>query len=163
MKRINKFAEIFSIVTLMMIIVVILAQIILRYVLYYPLSWSDEFATTMQIWMVYIGAYLVLLDNEHSKLEYFTSRLPKKWEPILECFINLICIFFTSSLIYSGLKVTLKTLNSRTPAMEIPMPLIFLSAIVGSLLMLTYLGKNLISGFRWFFCGPHSIKKKVEK
>ncbi|MEJ8821206.1 TRAP transporter large permease subunit [Variovorax humicola] len=58
------------------------AGVICRYVLHYPLVWSDELASILFIWLTMFGAVLALHRGSHMRLTAVTSRLPR-WAPLL--------------------------------------------------------------------------------
>ncbi len=58
------------------------AGVICRYVLHYPLVWSDELASILFIWLAMFGAVLALHKGSHMRLTALTSRLPR-WAPLL--------------------------------------------------------------------------------
>jgi len=90
MERLNKIIEIVPIMGLFFIFITVLLQVVFRSLFFFPLSWSDEAARISHLWIVFIGAYLALTMDQHVKVDYFMSFLPKKLQPWLEMFINLI-------------------------------------------------------------------------
>lgn len=147
MDKINKITEIISTAGIILIVFIILMQITMRYVFSFPLTWSDELARILHIWVVYLGTYIAVTKNEHVKVEYFMSFLPKKFEPTLQIFINLVCFGFVLSLIYSSVLVVIKLSGARTATMGLPMPFVFSCTIIGSILMLVYFGLKIVKLF----------------
>ena len=81
---------------------VVLMQVIFRYVLNWPLFWIEETARYLLIFIAMMGGTLAFKDDVHPKVAFFYDRLryPKriKWELFLRIFI----IIFLMLLIISG-------------------------------------------------------------
>lgn len=148
LQRFLPFIEKIPILSLFLIFLTVLTQIILRYVFLYPLSWSDELARILHIWTVFMGSYIALTLNDHIRVEYFMSFIPKRWEPWLELFIHLICLIFVFFLVWSGLNALVKLSNARTAAMGMPMPYVFASTLISSILMSIYFISMLAKEFQ---------------
>lgn len=56
-------------------VVVILAQIFYRYALEQPLSWSNEAATDLLVYVAFVGFAIGIRDNAHVALNLFETRL----------------------------------------------------------------------------------------
>lgn len=151
MRRVNRILELIPMVGLVLIVSTVLLQIFLRYILLYPLSWSDELARITHIWLVFMGAYIAFTKNLHVKFEYFMSFLPKKWDMVLEVFINVLCGFFVFFLLYSASMAVVKLFKARTAAMGLPMPFVFSATLISSILMLTHFALTVIKGVRYLF------------
>jgi tripartite ATP-independent transporter DctM subunit len=73
------------------------AGVICRYVLHYPLVWSDELASILFIWLTMFGAVLALHKNSHMRLTALTSRLPR-WAPLLGTLSTVLTAVFLIAL-----------------------------------------------------------------
>jgi TRAP-type C4-dicarboxylate transport system permease small subunit len=136
-EKINRMLEFIPVLALVIIGVIIIVQIISRYV--YPLPWTQEVARICNIWVVFIGAYLVATRDGHVRIGYFAEFLPEKWQPWLDLFISLICIVSLVVIIYSGMRAVIALYAVKTAAARIPIPVLFASTVIGSFLMLIYI------------------------
>ena len=59
-------------------IVVLLAGVISRYVFNAPLTWSDELASILFLWLAMLGAVIALRRGEHMRLSTLVNRLPRR-------------------------------------------------------------------------------------
>ena len=126
--------EIIPLAAVVIMLLTILLQIIARF--FYPLAWTGEFARVCNVWVVFLGAYLVCRRDEHIKVEYFANLLPAKIQPWLDLFINLLCMFSLLVVIFSGSRAFIGLFYIKTPAAQIPVPCLFAGLMIGSLLML---------------------------
>src|SRR5581483_8934315 len=65
-------------------ILVLLAGVISRYVFNRPLTWSDELASILFLWLSMFGAVIALRRAEHMRLSFLASLAP----PRLRAFID---------------------------------------------------------------------------
>ncbi len=57
-------------------VAVLFAGIVARYLLHMPLSWSDELASMLFLWLAMFGAALALMKGEHMRMTALVARLP---------------------------------------------------------------------------------------
>jgi TRAP-type C4-dicarboxylate transport system permease small subunit len=63
-------------------VLVLLAQVFFRYALERPLSWSNEAATDLLVYVAFVGFAIGIRDNAHVALNLFERRLgtrPRRW------------------------------------------------------------------------------------
>ncbi|WP_428868847.1 TRAP transporter small permease, partial [Clostridium sediminicola] len=59
-------------------------QIVGRYVLTTPFSWTEEMTRYMFVWMVYIAVGYAVKEDKHIRITFLHSLLPKKAGKILD-------------------------------------------------------------------------------
>ena len=57
-------------------IVVLFAGVVSRYVFHAPLTWSDELASILFLWLAMLGAVIALRRGEHMRLTAIVQRAP---------------------------------------------------------------------------------------
>ena len=57
-------------------VVLLLANVMARYVFNRPLVWGDELASILFVWLCVLGAVLAMRRNEHMRLTALISRAP---------------------------------------------------------------------------------------
>ena len=76
-------------------ILVLLAGVISRYFFNAPLTWTDELASTLFIWLAMLGSVIALRRGEHMRLTAFVNMLPPAWRTWVEnvaAMISAACI-----------------------------------------------------------------------
>src|ERR1700687_5125168 len=58
-------------------ILVLLAGVVSRYVFNRPLTWTDELASILFLWLALLGAVLALRRDEHMRLGVLGGRAPR--------------------------------------------------------------------------------------
>lgn len=119
------------------IAVVIAASVFWRYALNDALSWSEEIAKYMMIWMVFTGAPIALRQGGHVAIEILPNLLPDRARQLLFGLVFLIIAALMVMLVYRG---TTFAWNGRTQIAigvgDFSLAWIFASVPSGSAIML---------------------------
>lgn len=159
-KKINRIVEVAPILALVLILFIVLAQIISRYI--YPLPWTLEVARFCHIWLIFIGAYLVATtSNGHVKISFVADRLPDRWQLWLKLFTYLLCVFCLLVISFSAVRGIISLFTIKTPAAQIPLPFVFASLLMGSSFMLIYFGFRAVEILRDMITRKKETRKKI--
>jgi C4-dicarboxylate transporter DctQ subunit len=113
----------------------VIVQVFLRYVFSFSLSWSEEVARYLMIWVAFLGGSLALQKGLHIGVELFLVRVSsrtRRWVSILsKMFVLIFLIYLT----IGGIKITWAVRDQSSPALLFSMAYAYLSAPVGGLLM----------------------------
>lgn len=113
--------------------IIIFIQVIARYVFNNSLSWSEELARYMFIWLVYIGISLGCKEMKHLRIDAFIKIFPKKARPWVLVFSDFLFLAFAIYITYTGIHYTVMIFNQGdySPACHIPMWIIDMAPAVG--------------------------------
>jgi TRAP-type C4-dicarboxylate transport system permease small subunit len=75
--QISRYCDGLAAVAVALLIVIMLAQVVSRYVFSSSLEWADELALLAMIWAVLIGAVGVTRRSEHIHVSVFYNKLPR--------------------------------------------------------------------------------------
>lgn len=101
------------VIALALMSAVIVAQVFCRYVLNSSLSWSEELARYLFIWMIYIGiSYGVKLDK-HICVDAVYSFAPKSIKRYYAIIGYLLFLLFAVAMVYFGILVVGMQISSR--------------------------------------------------
>lgn len=111
----------------------IFVQVIMRYVMRNSLTWSEELARYVFIWLIYIGISYGAKIMKHIKIEAALGLFPKKVRPIVVMIGDLFFLAFSIFIAYTAYTIVLKQihLGQQSPAMHIPMWIIYGAPMVG--------------------------------
>jgi len=101
------------------------AQILCRLFFNMPLSWSEEAATYLFIWWVYMGAALAVRTASHLGIDTLTRLFSKRWARLNFVFVNLCMFAFTLLLVGYGSFLAVRTMADLTPVMRVPFGILF--------------------------------------
>ncbi len=119
----------------------VLWQVIGRYILNSPSSFTDEMAGFILIWLGLLGAAYVSGKKEHLAIDILLQKLNPKRQRIINIFIDFIIILFALSVLIIGgmwLVYTRFILEVKSPALGISMGYIYFVLPLSGALILYY-------------------------
>jgi tripartite ATP-independent transporter DctM subunit len=117
-------------------IVILLAGVVSRYVFDSPLTWSDELASILFLWLAMLGAVIALRRGEHMRLTTLVDRLAPGTKQWVTLGAELVVATFVLEIILPAMEYTRGQWDISTPALEIHDGLRVGAIAVGALLML---------------------------
>ena len=146
-KKVDKFLEIFLIFSMSVLVLDVLWQVISRYVLSSPSSFTDELAGFLLIWVGLSGAAYVAGKNEHLAIDLMLQRSGPVRKKILNITINMSILLFSFFVLIVGgiwLVYTRFALEVKSAALEIPLGYVYLILPLSGLLIAYYTTDNII-------------------
>ncbi|MDI3533399.1 MAG: TRAP-type transport system small permease protein [Synergistaceae bacterium] len=113
---------------------VTLIQVLFRYVFKLPLSWTEELARFLFVWVVFLGSAVSVKELAHVGVGYFLDRLSFGKKKVITVIAYSACIFMALILAKVGWDVTRRTFAQLAPSMQIPMAYVYLAYPLGFLL-----------------------------
>ena len=118
---IRKINEAAVIIVLALLSTFVVAQVVCRYALGAPLTWSEELARYMQIWMVMLGSAVMMRKGGHLAIDLVTASLPERIKKATD---------------FIGIFLTINAWRQTSPALNMPMSYVYASLPVGGALIL---------------------------
>lgn len=135
----NKFISVFITTVFSLMTVIIFVQVVCRYVLQDSLSWSDELARYLFIWLTFLGASVAFHEDTHIKVTYFVDMIRNaKLRAVVYTLADMACLWLLWVFVKDGFVVSSRVLalGQTSSSMEfIPVGLIYLAVPLGSLFM----------------------------
>ena len=124
------------------LVIIIFAQVVTRYVLHVSLSWSEELARYLMLWLAMLSAAYGFKIKSHFALLFIVDKIPTKLRKITSAIGSvlvcaLLCIFIVKSV-----EITYSVRNQVGPATGLSKSVPYASAIFGGVLMLYYVALN---------------------
>lgn len=116
----NKLEEYALVYTLAVCVVIISLQVIMRFVFNSSLSWSEESAKYLFVWLIWLGTSIAAKDQSHIVLEFLTSRLKGNVRAALSVVAKLIWLALCIFLVYYGTGVVLDMIHRGKTASAMP-------------------------------------------
>ncbi len=118
-------------------VVIVFANVICRYYLHAALAWSEEVTRFMLIWMVFLGAVLAYVNDEHLGLDIVVKNLPARLQAAVAVVVDALIMFAVWLLIHGGAMLTVGSWEWEAPATEIPYGYIYtVVPLCGALMLL---------------------------
>ena len=122
--------------------ILVFIQVVMRYVFSNSLSWSEELARFIFLWLSWIGASYAVKERTHFRVEMFIDMFKGKKRKQSEMVVLAIWFVFALIAAWLGTQVVLFLIESgqTSAAMEVPMSWVYASVPVGCALMSLRLG-----------------------
>lgn len=127
-----------TVILLACMVVIIGLQVFFRYFLNTPLSWTEELARLLQIWLTFMIIGLVLGSRDHIVISYFVERIPTEIRIFLRSFIDFGILIFSVILIKWGIELAILEFPSRSTALDIPLSYFSIPFCCSSLFVLVH-------------------------
>jgi TRAP-type C4-dicarboxylate transport system permease small subunit len=126
-------------------------QVITRFILKDPSSYTEELAGFLLIWIGLLGASYAFYTKAHLGIDILTMKLSGARRRLAEILINTVVFFFSLFILVIGgvrlVNLTF-TLNQISPAMGLPMGYVYLVLPITGLLMMFYSINFIIKSIR---------------
>jgi TRAP-type C4-dicarboxylate transport system permease small subunit len=116
-----------AIVAAVIMTIMIFLQVIFRYVIKAPLSFSEELARYMFVWSVAMGSALALRKRKHIGVEVFVEWLPVRVRDQVKIVGGLFNLLFFGLLVWYGFVMVGATMDQLSPALLLPMGYVYLA------------------------------------
>lgn len=136
--------------------VVLLLQIVFR-VAKSPLSWSEEIARYLFVWIIYLASSRAMATEKHLTVDILPLLLKGRAKVILHMTSTLLTLAFFVGMLYAG-SLVLPNLLVKTqfsPANHINMFFVYLAPTVGAVLMTIRALEILIRDVKKVVSGDH--------
>ncbi len=127
---------------LVAIVAVTFSQVIFRYVLETPLSWSDEGARFLLMWLAMLSAAYAFKTRSHFALAFIVNRFGGRLRWAASLFAVAVVALFLVVFIVKAVEYTLSVSDVTGPGTRLSMAVPASSTIVGGILMLYYVLRN---------------------
>jgi TRAP-type C4-dicarboxylate transport system permease small subunit len=115
---------------------VVIAQVIFRYVLSQPLPWSEELARYLMIWVACLAASEAYVKGNHVGVSLVIDALKPSLHKIMILVIHLIVSILMGIIAYQGFMLSFLLHDQLSPALELPMTWPYMAVPVGASLIL---------------------------
>lgn len=133
---------------------VIFLQVIMRHVFSSSLSWSEELACYLFVWLIFLATSYAIREGKHMRVDVLINALPQKIGLFISLLQNVLFFAFTIMLVWYGFKVvsTFVLTGQRAPGIGVPAWLLYFSLPIGMLMSSVRLIQSLI----------HTIKEMLK-
>ncbi len=126
-------------------LLLVFAQVISRYVFNYTPYFGEELARYLFVWVVFLSLPLVARYGGHMAIETLTSRVKGATLKFLNILADIFTIVFMGIMVWYGIIMVIRTNYQTSPAMQIPMSWVYSVIPFGCAVMLIYSVANLVN------------------
>jgi TRAP-type transport system small permease protein len=141
---INRAVEITIALLLAATVIVAVLQVVFRYGLNSSLSWSEELARYLFIWVIFLGTSSAMRRRHHMAVEALASILPTIALRPLAAIVTIVSIAFFGVVLYTSLLLTENAIPQLSTALEISVAFVYVAAPIGAALTILHLLNQLV-------------------
>ena len=143
----DRILEGFLVLIMGILVIDVLWQVISRYILSSPSSFTDELAGFLLVWVSLFGAAYVTGKKEHLAIDLMIQKAGAEKRKILEMIINLFIFLFGLLVMVMGgswLVYTRFALEVKSAALQLPLGYVYIVLPISGLLIVFYSIDNLL-------------------
>jgi TRAP-type C4-dicarboxylate transport system permease small subunit len=138
-----------SIVCMFVLVVLVSALVLIRFVPIMSLGWADEIVELAFAWMVFMGTAVVWRSNEHITIDFIPQALAgTRTGRVLEVAVCLLILGFLAVFTWQGWFLTIQARGNTSPMLTMPRPLWYAAIPVSGLVMIGYTVSRILKPIR---------------
>lgn len=119
------------------ITVILFFSVVMRYAFNNPVTWSEDSAKILLVWMTLLGAPAGLRSTSHVSVELLTERLPDRAKRIFQLLGFVIVMYVSWIFVAYGFRFALQGMRRIVPSLAwLPFGFAYLALPVGYALMM---------------------------
>ena len=130
LRVLDKFLAFVTASAMGVIVLLVFVNVAMRYLLNTGLTWSEEVAVNLFVWVIFLGAILAALQGLHIKVDLLTARLSARMQKVFMVVANVCVVFAMGVLIHGGLTVVEVSHRNVSAATELPFSYVAVSLVV---------------------------------
>lgn len=144
-KNLNRTLNILAGISFLAMVALTCWQVLTRYLLQNPSSWSEELVSYLFAWMSLFGAAIVAGERGHMNIPILVERMGTRGRKIFAIFGELVaCVFAAVILVYGGMQITNLAMGQMTSALRVPVGVFYIVLPLTGLLIIIYTILNMI-------------------
>jgi TRAP-type C4-dicarboxylate transport system permease small subunit len=130
------------------LVLVTFFQVVNRFVLQWPIAWTEEAARYLSIWVILLGAARGVRENTHIQVDLLVTKLPGYVRAVLDTVTSLLIAAFLVVVIWQALEILDIIGRRRSPTLRISMYYVYIAGPISSALMLYYVSVRVVRIWR---------------
>jgi TRAP-type C4-dicarboxylate transport system permease small subunit len=118
--------------------VIVFANVSLRYTTNFSITWAEEVARYLMIWMTFLGAGLVMRFGGHVAITNLHDILSANAQKIVRLVIAVVLFAFFAVMMWVGYEYMSRMGRQMTPATRIPFSYIYAAMPIGFALLILH-------------------------
>lgn len=120
-------------------------QVITRYMLHNPSTWSEELVGYLFAWASLLGASIVTQERGHMNIPILVEKLGVKGQKTLNCLGEIIAFLFSAViLVFGGVKIVSLAMGQMTSSLGVPIGVFYIVLPLCGILNMIFTVLNII-------------------
>ena len=146
-KILYSFLKVIIVILFAVIVILILAQVYTRFFTTNSLTWSEELSRYALVYLVFFAAVLVTRQKGHLLIDNLVNVLPAAAARLVKAISSLLQIVFFILVIWGSFRFFPTAATRFSPALAIPMPMIYFCIPMFSVLCIFYNIRDIVELF----------------
>jgi TRAP-type C4-dicarboxylate transport system permease small subunit len=146
----KKIANLFNYITVPLwavFVVCCVGQVVGRYLLDFPLQWTEEIARAALIWLTFLGALQLSMSNDHIEIGYLRQLGVTPLNKVIDVVKALATLITGGFLTFGGAKLLPLTVNSYAPGSGLSLVVWYLIAFGAGVLLMVIAAISILGLF----------------
>lgn len=119
-------------------------QVITRYLLKNPSTWSEELVSYLFAWMALLGASLITSERGHMNIPVVVERLPENVKKGFAVFAEVVAFVFSAViLVYGGVQITSLAMGQMTSSLGVAIGIFYVVLPLSGILNMIFTAMNI--------------------
>lgn len=125
--------EVISVILMALATSIIVIQVFMRYVMRNSLSWSEEVARYLFVWLTFISISFGIKERKHVKIEAALLLFPARKRPVITIIGDIFTLVWSVFVMVVGWNLLSLVVKSGqvSPALSVPMWCIYIAPCIG--------------------------------
>ena len=141
--QLSKLLSLLMVAALALMVVLVFANVVLRYGFNSGLTLSEELSRWLFVWMTFLGAFVGLREKGHLGTDTLVARLPLAGKKVCFAIAHLLMLFCCWLILRGSWQQFQINLETTSPVMEVSMGWFYGSGLVFATLAFLILGHDL--------------------
>ncbi|WP_020008222.1 TRAP transporter small permease [Salinicoccus albus] len=126
------------IIAITLLTAIVLLQVISRFLNIF-IPGTEELARLLIVWLTFLGSSLAIYEKRHLAVNYFVRKVRRNNRKFVYIFVNLLLVGFYGVLTVYGFTLSIASMSSSSPALQMPMGVFYLALPVSGLFSLYFI------------------------
>lgn len=138
-RLLDQISEKLSIFIIGLMVILVVWQVVSRYVFKTPVPWSEQLAKYLFVWLVLINGAYMFGKKGHMNISFFKGLMPQKIQQILDYVVQIAVLLFAAGILLIGGYMALKVgIPQRDAALTISMGYVYAALPISGILTCFY-------------------------
>jgi TRAP-type C4-dicarboxylate transport system permease small subunit len=146
-----KLIEITALTAFAVMLVLVMSQVVFRYLIQVSVPWTEEAARWFYAWQIFLGSSLAMRDRLHLQITVLLDRFSGKPRAVLDFLTALTGLGFLAGVIWGSLLMIRAVYPVQAGSFPVSTSYLYLSIPVGLIAMLALAAREVVGSARQFF------------
>lgn len=114
------------------LVALVFLNVVFRYFIFVSISWAEELSRYMMLAISFLGGTIVYNNKQFVSFDTFFNMINKKVRKIISFIFDIMIALFLIILIKESVNLIISNLYQVSPAIRLPMPIVYATIPLGS-------------------------------